>query len=121
MTERQQRERTHDQRPPSLHMRRLLRYAFFEVHRLLRVFRDRSDIRRDEATETLRALALCRRALSRDGVPAWLRQLAAGPPDLASAVAALSLARDRLTALDIVWDRRLIAAGIDPRWPDGDA
>ena len=122
MTERQRRDRIHDARPPSLHMRRMLRRCFFEVHRLLRGFRYASRIGREEAAETLRVLELCRRATARDGIPPWLLGLNhATPPDLREAVAALTLVLETLAAVDIVWDRRLVAAGIDPKWPDSGA
>ena len=121
MTERQRRARKLDERPPSLSMRCWLREAWFEVARLLRVFARRERIGNAEADETLAALELARRALARDGSPPWLTGLAGSRrPDLREAVAALTLARDYLAALDITWERRLLAAGLDPSWPGSD-
>jgi hypothetical protein len=100
-------------------MRRLLQQAFFGVHRMLRGFRYARHFGPAEAAETMRVLALCRRALARDGVPAWLVPTQASmPPEQADAVAALNLVLMTLQAVDVAWDHRLIAAGIDPKWPE---
>ena len=116
MSERQRRDRIHDQRPPSRQMRRLLRQAFFAVHRLLRGFRNGNDMRAEEAIETREALELCRRAVAREPHPDWLGPLSkAVPPGHAEAVAALTVTLETLAAVDLAWDRRLAAAGIDPR------
>jgi hypothetical protein len=43
------------------------------------------------------------------------------PPGRAEAIAALDLLLQHLAAIDIDWERRLISAGIDPKWPDSGA
>lgn len=124
MTERQRRNRKEDRRPPSLHMRRLLRQAWFEVHRMLRIFEGCESIQADEAAETMQVIELCRRATARDrGVPPdWRAGLPdSRPPDLHEAVAVLTLLSHIIARIDTAWDARLIAAGIDPAWPDSGA
>jgi len=100
-------------------MRSLLRQSFFRVHQLLRDFEYRTTLSPDEAKRTRRALELCRRATARDPHPTWLASVAkATPPSLSDAVAALELVLLTLSAVDITWRKRLIAAGLDPRWPE---
>ena len=119
MTERLRREKIVDQRPPSRHMRSLLRQSFFRVYQLLRDFEYRKTLSPDEAKRTRRALELCRRATARDPHPAWLATVAqATPPTLSDAVAALNLVLLTLSAVDITWRQRLLAAGLDPKWPE---
>jgi len=119
MTERLRRQRIIDQHPPSRHMRSQLRQSFFAVHQLLRDFEYRTSLGPDEAKRTRRALELCRRATARDPHPAWLATAAkAPPPSRADAVGALKLVLLTLSAVDITWRKRLIAAGLDPKWPE---
>jgi len=121
MTERQKRRRVPDSRPPSLSMRWRLRRAWYAIARLLRELEYRTLISPGEAAEVVQALEMARRALARDGAPAWMSGLGGiRLPELAEAVGALKLARDHLAAIDIVWKRRLRAAGLDPRWPGSD-
>jgi hypothetical protein len=121
MTERHRRERVRDERPPSLHMRRLLRQAWFAVARLQRQFQHRQRIGPTEADEVMRVLELTRHTLARDGIRPWLAGLeSTRAPDLREAMDALTLAREQLGALDLDWQRRLVAAGLDPRWPGSD-
>jgi len=103
-------------------MRSMLRQGNFGVHRLLRDFEHRTSLGPAELRQLRRVFTLCRRATAREPHPAWLASLAkATPPTLADAVAALELLRVTLAAIDIAWRRRLIAAGIDPKWPGDDA
>ena len=118
MPERLQRPRSRDQRPPSRHMRSLLRQAFFAVYRVIRALNLAGALRSPEVVALHRAVALCRRATARDPQPDWLAALAtAVPPGRTEAVAALDLLLQHLAAIELDWERRLVAAGIDPKWP----
>lgn len=118
MAERQRRDRVHDQRPPSRHMRKLLRQAVFAAHCLLRGLRHPTRIARSEVAELHAVLELCRRAAARDPWPRTLLALGNSvPPGPQEAIAALNLALLHLAAIDVAWRRRLVTAGIDPEWP----
>lgn len=122
MSERLLRTRIIDQRPPSRHMRSLLRQGLSGVYRALRDLEYRTRLVPDDLTELRQVFDLCRRATAREPHPAWLAAAAeATPPTVADAVAALTLLQLTLAAIDVAWRKRLTAAGLDPKWPGDDA
>ena len=122
MIERQRRDRIQDHRLPSRLMRSLLREAIFGVY----------DLRRGCGYGTVggpsgerhvrSVLALCRRATARHSMPDWFDPLTRTMPQtIPDTTALLDRLLVPLCATDAAWRRRLIAAGIDPKWPGDDA
>ncbi len=122
MTERHRRERVRQLAPPSRHMRSLLREAISSVYQLRLDCEYGTIAGPGGLRQVRRALALCRRATARDCMPDWFAPLIGAVPQTIGDTAALV---DRvlmpLRTLDAAWRQRLSAAGIDPKWPGGDA
>ena len=122
MTERQRRDRVHAQRLPSRHMRSLLRQAIFRAYRLLRTCDHATEVGDRGERQIGEVLELCRWATAREPRPAWLVAAnATMPATVPEAAAMLNGLIARLRDLDAAWRRRLVAAGIDPKWPGDDA
>jgi hypothetical protein len=100
-------------------MRSLLRQAHLRGHGLLRDCQHADILGARGEARVRRLQELCRRATARDPRPDWLVPLTRTmPTSIADTVAMLNRLLPELSRLDATWRRRLVAAGLDPEWPE---
>ena len=122
MAERQRRDRLAHPPPPSRQMRSLLRQAILGAHRLLRSSERATAVGAGGEKQIGELLELCRRAAARERHPdRFVPAARTMPATVPEAAAMLNRLLALLRQLDATWQQRLIAAGIDPKWPEGEA
>ena len=122
MAERQRRNTLHHQPPPSRQMRSLLRQAILGTHRLLRSSQRATAVGAGGEKQIGELLELCRRAAARERHPdRFVPAARTMPATVPEAAAMLNRLLALLRQLDATWQQRLTAAGIDPKWPEGEA